>query len=252
MIRYTEKLIYIFLIFLSLSAFAGPARVGDKDALIIIDMQSYFITRGGNQDTVENKRKVQEITQVQIAAIKVAIKSQIPIVFLEYEGFGETNQDLKKAIGEYEEVKYLLKDTDGMFDDSNRHKSKLVEYLNSKEIGNLIITGANGGACVQQSIEGSLKNNFNVMALNTGIADFNYKEFIYPYTQQYNFKPTCADCKFREVDGVAVVALELAVNQRKNNEQARSVNDSNRGSGKSVPDVIRSNDQQKSVEGIAR
>ena len=62
------------------------------------------------------------------------------------------------------------------------------------------VTGANGGACVVQSIHGALDNNCSVLAVSSGIADFNYQDFIYPYKGYYNdIKANCADCTFREV-----------------------------------------------------
>ena len=204
------------LLFLSLNAFAldGP-RVGDNYALVIIDMQPYFVERGGNDKVEANIKKVDEIIANQIKMIELAKKSKIPIVFIEYEAYGDTNSKLKEAAAGYDNIKIITKSSDGMLDDYNNKKSELSDYLRSKEIGNLIITGANGGACVQESINGSLKNNYNVIAFSKGIADFNYSEFIYPYDDLYKFTPTCESCKFREVDDAEAVELELAlVNQK--------------------------------------
>lgn len=223
MLKYTANLIFSFLLVFSLNCFAKAT--GDKSALIIIDMQPIFVTRGGNHNEAENQKKVKEILKTQIEAINFAKKSKIPIIFIEYEGMGETNAELKKAAAGYAEVKTFLKNTDGMFSPYNKHRSKLVEYLESKEIGNLIITGANGGACVLQSIEGSLADNYNVLAFNTAIADFNYKEFIYPYNKQYSFNPRCENCKFNDVDDINVVALNLSTKRFK---KTTDVNDSKR------------------------
>jgi nicotinamidase-related amidase len=231
--KLAAKVIYTFVLLLSLNCFANPT--GDKDALIIIDMQPFFVTRGGNDTEEENSKKVKEILKIQKDAIKFAKEAKMPIIFLEYEGCKETNKELKKEVAGYENVKFFLKNADGMFSEYNTHRKELIEYLASKEVGNLIITGANGGACVEQSIEGSLSNNYNVIALNKGIADFNYKQFIYPYSHQYNFKPTCESCKFLEVDDLGAVAVELAAkNVRVKNKSTQS-NDSKRSSVKSIP-----------------
>lgn len=197
---------------LSFTSFADSTRVGDKDALIIIDMQPYFITRDGNQDYGENKDKVKEIIKNQIEVIKLAKESEIPIIFIVYEGLGETAEELKNAAEGYSDAKYIFKSTDGMFSESNKYRSELIDYLSSKEVGNLIILGANGAGCVRESISGSLDNNYNVLAFSKGTADFNSKGFIYPYENNYDFKLNCEACQFKEVYEMESIVLELEKN----------------------------------------
>lgn len=180
-------------------------------ALIVIDMQPAFIKRTKDHESFENKTKVGKIIQEQIAAINQAKDANIPIVFLEYagvyaeqEGDDDTSSELKAAVANYREVKFIKKNTDGMFENGNRYRQELVDYLTKHSVGTLIITGANGGACVKKSIMGALENNCSIVALDKGIADFNFKDFIYPYSYT-GVKPTCSDCTFREVsrlDGV--------------------------------------------------
>lgn len=226
--------LFSLLLIFSLNAFAldGP-RVGDNYALVIIDMQPYFVERGGNDKELVNAKKVDEILNNQVKMIELAKKSGIPIVFVEYESYGDTNSKLKEAAAGYDNIKIITKNTDGMLDDYNNKKSELSDYLRSKEIGNLIITGANGGACVQQSIAGSLQNNYNVLAYSKGIADFNYTEFIFPYDDVYNFTPTCDNCKFREVDDAETIALELTLARQK--PPKSNENESDRNLLKDVP-----------------
>lgn len=227
------KLLYL-LLFISLSAFSqDSSRVGDNYALIIIDMQPFFVERGGNDKDEENIKKVNDIISNQIKMIEMAKKSKIPIVFIEYESLGDTNSKLKDAAAGYDNIKIITKSSDGMLDDYNNKKNELSDYLRGQEIGNLIITGANGGACVQQSISGSLKNNYNVLAFSKGIADFNYSKFIYPYDDLYQFTPTCENCKFREVDDAEAVELELALRTQK--PPKASGNESDRNILKDIP-----------------
>ena len=235
MIKFTKKLFYLHLFLFSIPCLANPT--GDKSALIIIDMQPYFVTRGGNENTKENAEKVKNILKIQNEAIQFAKEAKIPIIFLEYEEHEKTNVELRKAVKGYKEVKFFLKNTDGIFADGNKHRPEIVDYLDKKEIGNLIITGANGGACVQQSIDGALNNNYNVIALNKAIADFNYQEFIYPYSHIYHFEPSCESCKFLEVDDLGAVALELATNSVRIKKTDNKTDNTERKLEKSLPGV---------------
>lgn len=185
-----------------------------NSALIIIDMQPYFANRGGQQNSQENKAKIGKIIEMQIASINKAKEANIPIVFLEYDcgPCDPTDSKLKAAALNYKNARFIKKDTDGMFESYNKYRKDLVDFLNKNSVGTLIIAGANGGACVLRSITGALENNCNVVAFNAGIADFNYKDFIYPYVGQYShIKPNCKDCSFKEVSSVENVA-ELMVN----------------------------------------
>ena len=178
-------------------------------ALIVIDMQPYFAIRGGQHNEPENKEKIEKVIEVQIASIKKAIAAGIPIVFLEYEcpPCDPTDSRLKAAVSGYKNVRFIKKTTDGMLDSDNKYRKELADFLNKNNIGTLIITGANGGACVLESITGALENNCNVVAYNAGIADFNYKDFIYPYIGQYTeIKPNCKDCTFKEVFSIDKMA----------------------------------------------
>jgi nicotinamidase-related amidase len=207
---YMRLLILFFSItLLSLSSFAEQfcSEHGGNSALIVIDMQPGFVTRGGADQVPENKVKVNAILKEQVAAIKNAREAGIPIVFIEYEGFDPTNTVLKDAAKGYKNSSLFKKTSDGMFDEDNDFRKELIDHLKKHQIGTLIITGANGGACVKSSIRGSLKGNCNVVAYNKGIADFNYQEFLYPYAGHYkDIKPNCENCTFRETYLIESVA----------------------------------------------
>ncbi|MCB0386616.1 MAG: isochorismatase family protein, partial [Bdellovibrionales bacterium] len=144
-----------------------------------------------------------KIIDSQIAAIERAKELGLPIVIVEYEDYGDTNSALKKAIGDYGRVRYFQKDRDGMFDPRNSFRGPLMEHLKELDVGTLLITGANGGACVKRSIRGALENEFQVIAYTQGIADFNYKEFIYPYKYSKDqVAVDCERCSFREASSV--------------------------------------------------
>ncbi|QLY26898.1 isochorismatase family protein [Bdellovibrio sp. KM01] len=175
-------------------------------ALVVIDMQAYFAERNGAYETPENKKKIKDLQQQQMDAITKARQSGIPIIFIEYDLDPEsspTNPNLKQAAFSYEKTHTFLKDTDGMFDRNNKYRDQLIAYVQKNNIGTLLITGANGGACVYQSIKGALNGNCNVVAYNKGIADFNFEDFIYPYAGYYkDMRYHCSNCSFKETASI--------------------------------------------------
>lgn len=203
-------------------------------ALVVIDMQPVFVTRGGNHETPENKKKVNRILEEQRVLINKAKAAKIPIIFLEYEGdYGDTSQTLKSPVKGYSKVKTFMKNTDGMLSSYNSHRNGLIEFLKQQKIGKLIITGANGGACVESSIIDSLERNCSVVAYSPGIADFNYKDFIYPYSGHYSdIKTNCTNCTFRETDDKNEIFREIKSvdsNRNVNSNLNPNVNLHNRG-----------------------
>ncbi len=236
MYKYLKKQYVIILALSSLSCFAN---LDNNYALIIIDMQQDFIERGNNHKTAENKIKVQNIIETQLTMIVLAKENKIPIIFIKYEGFGSVNEKLREAAANYKEVKYFLKSENDMFSEDNTYRSELFKYLTNKGIKHLIIAGANGSKCIQSSINGSLTNNYNVIALSTAIADFKYANFIYPYKNKYNFyNPQCDNCKFIEINNTETLTTYLKSNF---NEQ---INDSPRKIGTVTP-INNSNRKQR-------
>lgn len=176
----------------------------EQKALVVIDMQAHFITRGGAAAQMLNQAKIAQIIKEQTALIKRAKEANIPIVLIEYSGIGPTNPKLKAEVSGYDNARTIEKSSDGMFDSYNNQLKPLVDFFKEKKIGNIIVAGANGGACVDQSIEGALKNRCKVVAYTKAIADFNYEKFIYPYANRYarHSNTGCADCKFTEVSNL--------------------------------------------------
>ena len=236
-----EKFVFSLLVFVSLINFSYSAD-GDKgSALIIIDMQSYFVKRNGKDQEPANVKKLEEVLKAQQAAIKQAKELKIPIIFIEYQNFGTSNPDLIKSTEGYENVTTFIKNTDGMFESYNNTTKQIEEFLQNKNIKTLIIAGANGGACVLASIQGSLARNFNVLAISTAIADFNYPEFVYPYKARYSFKTSCNDCSFKEIENPDMATLELTLHKLNNkNVVAQGLEDSKR-----EPKSVSPNDEVK-------
>ncbi len=220
---------------IAIDAYGEPicGRNSSNSALIIIDMQPGFITRGGNHEVPSNIEKVRQIIDQQVIAINHAKEKQIPIVFLEYVGdYGDTNESLRDQVKNYDRVKFFKKDSDGMFEKYNKYLSNLSDYLKKNDIGTVIITGANGGACVESSIRGALENECNVIALSQGIADFNFTDFIYPYAGYYKASigsPTCKNCTFSEVSSIDGTDRFMINNSNNRNKGANSAPQSKNG-----------------------
>ncbi len=164
------------LLFLSASlAFAHKA------ALVVIDMQPYFLTRGGSHLVPENQRKNGLVLARQARLIQVAKENHIPIIKIEFSGYGSTDSFLNQQIGDYEMTQTFLKRKDGMFHSESGVGEELKAHLNRLQVSELVISGANGGACVRCSIEGALNNGYRIWADSQAIIDFNVSDFVHPY-----------------------------------------------------------------------
>lgn len=170
---------------------------GQNSALVLVDMQEYFMESERQVKVpVGNKRKLEEVIKEQIAAIKIAKKNQVPIIFVEYDfsGGNGTLPRLLDEVKDYDHFFSVLKTADGVFEREvlegdnwarrkafNNPRFDIAEALKSWNIDSLVFVGANGGACVHQSICGALKKEFKVVSYAKGIIDFNYENFVYPY-----------------------------------------------------------------------
>jgi len=203
-----------------------------KYALLIIDMQHRFIVRAGGHELQTNREKVSKLIDMQIALIEVAKQAQIPIVIIEFPGAGDTDKRLLGQLEGYDKLKFFEKNDGGVFSVRNWTREEIIKYFAQQDVGNLIITGANGSACIKESIEGAMAIGYNIVAFSKGIADFNSKEFIYPYEDIYNFAP-CDKCTFQEIDELETISLLLAKSGDVGNIVGDRDNDGQIGNGDS-------------------
>ncbi|NUN05105.1 MAG: isochorismatase family protein [Bdellovibrio sp.] len=224
-----HSLVLSFLVFLGGSlCFAADepmcSNTSGNSALIVIDMQRSFVESNGYYKRPGNIAIVEKLITEQKKAIKEAQAAGIPIVFFEYDDVdfgGPTEPQLTTAAMKgYRDVRVLKKTTDGMFDKKNKHLKDLKDFLQRNQIGTLIIAGANGGSCVKASIEGALKNNCNVVTHSAGVADFNFREFIYPYagrlTEMKKLEKECESCTYKEVASAERLADSMINNNHRN------------------------------------
>jgi nicotinamidase-related amidase len=175
-VSWLSKTVLFFIVLL----ITNLANAGSK-ALVIVDMQDYFVARGGTKDRGDNPKILSDIFGNQKKMIDAAKRNHLPILLVEYASFGATNQELLEYIGEYSPVITVMKSTDGLFDSRNVSVQAARDVLASWSATDLIVMGANGGACVERTIRGALHAGYKVWAYEQGIADFNYDSYRYPY-----------------------------------------------------------------------
>lgn len=175
-----SRIILTLLLFtLNICAFSQERKVG----LVIIDMQKKFMTRKGFHRRPQNIKKVNKLIEHQILIIEKAMEYNIPIFVIEFENQGDTIDEIKNLLSSSAtgQVNYFKKDTNGFLSGSNSYKAEIIKSITDQKITDLCFIGANGGACVEGSIHSAISKDLNSFALVEGIADFNYKSFIYPY-----------------------------------------------------------------------
>lgn len=154
---------------------AGPA------ALVIVDMQDHYVNRAGYQNLKKSFDKLATILAHQKRMIETAKKTNMPILIVQMKTRGPTTAALQSAIGDYENTKIVEKETNGLFDHPIS-AGPALEQLRKWGVKELVVMGANGGACVKQTILGAINNGYPVRAYTSGIADFNTSDFTYPYS----------------------------------------------------------------------
>lgn len=137
----------------------------DNLGILLIDMQNHFI-----EQNLPNE--VKELIDSQKRLLNFAFKNGVPIFVLEYNGLGETIEELKKElsknrsyfINKYRNNGFLL--TEPMWEsDSLKEEYQNKEFqdkLIEEQIKNLIITGVNKDACVLETTEGAKRRNYNI------------------------------------------------------------------------------------------
>ena len=112
-----------------------------KEALIIVDMQTYFTT-ARDKSTIKNVKKL----------IKEFIDKRRPIIVLEYyfdyRNIGHTLPCLTKILDSYDETRYVRKSDDDGADE-------VLECLeqNCWKVEKFKVCGVNIGACVRSTVE---------------------------------------------------------------------------------------------------
>jgi len=154
--------------------------VATTKALIIVDMQPYFIDRTKVVSSPENKRIVEQVLRKQVQLIEEFKRRNLPILLVEYEDSGVSHSEILGALDGYPLSKRVLKARDGLFDDRRARRSAIA-FFRSFGVRQVVVVGANAEKCVKATILGALKLGVDVLAYSEGIATFNRTPFRNPY-----------------------------------------------------------------------
>lgn len=183
---------------LSVLAPALAPALAEERAIVVIDMQPQFETRFGYEKLPGNSKKAARVKAEIQRLIQEAIRSHFYVIFVEYEGFGSIDESLLKEVGGYDRTITIKKDTDGLFHRHNRMLSEIRSYVAVNDIQDVLICGANGGACVKESLRSAQSYGLGTWWKSDAIADFNTSSFTYPYRypeNEFQARPYPADLK---------------------------------------------------------
>lgn len=173
----------------------------ERKALVIIDMQESVLKEWKKTPEVQRKRSA--LIEKQKQLIDEAKRNKIPILVVQWEGKGPTTTELMKRVGA--DAAVVEKDKNGFFD--GKSAAKAEELLRKRGITDLFFVGIDGGACVEDSIRGALKNHYKVWAVTDGIAEHSPRAdrckqggAIYPYSYRIwtdDFDPRSCGIQFQ-------------------------------------------------------
>jgi hypothetical protein len=176
-------------------------------ALIVIDMQPNFAARSGHHQEPSNAAKIDAVLRRQLHLVKLAKNRELPIFLVEYVLCDDTYACLKAEIDPYWQSLTVPKSKDGLFDPKSFSSALFRRFLSEREITGLIVVGANGGACVYQTIRDALEKGFRVCADSEGIIQYDMEEFIHPYVYREDMISE-GPGRFEQGDAVELFDLE--------------------------------------------
>ena len=132
-----------------------------KKALILVDMQNYFLKN-------MQKEVRRELIQNQQEIVKECVKKNIPIIELEYKCLGvfrgHTVADIQKEVSK---GNFILVEKEN---NSGFTNTRLHETLRSLGVKELILIGINANGCVQDTAIAALHRKYKVTTASDVIA----------------------------------------------------------------------------------
>lgn len=150
------------------------AKVDTKTtAAVIVDMQEGFYQRGGVTGTVG----LQNLVDKQIELLKWAVAENVPVLFFEYDGFGDTDTRLTSLVAGGNFMRVTKVNDDGFTAPSLK---PAVKFLRRNKIKTLIMAGINGAYCVHDTTTGAISSGFDVVTASDIVGNLNQNPPIYP------------------------------------------------------------------------
>lgn len=149
-------------------------------ALIIIDMQNFFLKNSVNKD-------IKNLIDNQLKVIEFFNKIKAPIIFLEYQdgknSRGNILPVLKKQVKNNITIKKL---SNGGFTKTNLNN--LLKDNNTKK---LVLMGINANGCVQDTAIGAINRKYEVYSSEDIIANIYFKNMgLSPENKKWYLKNT--------------------------------------------------------------
>ncbi|MBI4993682.1 isochorismatase family protein [Candidatus Wolfebacteria bacterium] len=123
--------------------------------VVIVDMQDEFLIH------ISDKEE-RNLIRNQIEIIEYCAKKDIPIITLEYHGFGETTNALKRKLKKVSRVKIVVK-----FSDNGFVETELENYLRQWNAKTILLTGIFANRCVRSTGQGALGKGFKIATANS-------------------------------------------------------------------------------------
>lgn len=118
-------------------------------AVVLMDMQNRFLDNGDKWALIQS----------QVAVIGYCRSNGIPVIVVEYEGFGETNWRLVEALGSgWERFRIVRSSSNDAF--VNSGLGKLLESLG---VTTILFMGINACSCVYQTALGAVARGYDIL-----------------------------------------------------------------------------------------
>ncbi|MGV8142717.1 MAG: cysteine hydrolase family protein [Candidatus Pacearchaeota archaeon] len=132
-------------------------RDAEEMAMLIVDMQDYFL---------HGIREKERIIGSHIETLRACRERGIPVIVMEYECWGKTNERIRKEIDQSKDPEYLVKNRNDAFTEKG-----LITALKIQGIRRLLITGVHSSICVKDTAKGALREGFTFSTAGTLLAD---------------------------------------------------------------------------------
>jgi len=141
-----------------LSGKIGPTKAPSSLVVLLIDMQDRFFNLL-EQDTRD------ELVAQQIRVIRTCAQQDIPLVVIEYQGFGTTIESLACEITQVPRTLTITKKGSDGFIGTKLHKA--LRRLGAKK---LALMGMNASCCVRDTAESAVSRKYEILTADDVIA----------------------------------------------------------------------------------